>query len=661
MQTYSVFSEEASTSRTLNNIRKTLISGVNKIIGKDNKNIVEKILKIHGLSEDRFDFVSKMEDIITGHLNDESIDSNSNKSDKTIEGLYHEVTVSVNKAVGYDMLYRMMVEMYNKEEAKKLTEQLYTYALALHDSTNILKNYCYSFDMSIIVMLGRNFGVLPSTPPKRLSSYISALNESIHQISGHLAGACAIATLFFDSAKILLYREKISLERMKKDLNIRKYIENNYQCFVHSVNHLSRNAVESPFSNISILDSLKIKKFIKELEWYFPIDKELNENIISEYIMELQKIFIEFFNKGDPINGGLPYRFPISTIVLTKENGEILDEKFLKYICNKDIYRFNIFVSEGDKFASCCRLLSDKEMLNLAGEVNSFGGTGLSMGSHRVVTINFNRIALESESLEGFYLLLKNRIEDTAKILKAHKNLIIKLADKGLQQFVKMGWINMSRMFSTFGILGINECVKILKKKYAIKNINLEGEILVYLNSCVNSVSREYQILGNIEQVPGESMAIRLAKVDRLLYGEKYVSDILYANQFVPLWEDCSIWDRLKIDGKYNQLLTGGGIVHTTIGEKVTPKQAENLIKYAIKVGCEHFALNSVYCKCKENHVNLGRLQVCPVCGKSIIDYMTRVVGMFTRVSQWEKERREWEFPKRSIEKLLEEKILMPV
>jgi len=323
------------------------------------------------------------------------------------------------------------------------------------------------------------------------------------------------------------------------------------------------------------------------------------------------------------------------------------DTKFLKKACRRDIFRYNIFASEGTKVASCCRLINNKEMLDYASQSNSFGGVGISIGSHRVVTVNFARIALEAKTEKDFFTILDLRTENAAKILAGHKALIRRLCDKGLQPFIANGWINMNRLFSTFGILGIVEAAQIFQGKFG-NGRDIIGDFLKYYNKKVNEVSEKYNIIGNIEQIPGESFAIRLAKADRLLYGENQVPFKLYANQFVPLWNDASLWERMKQDGKYNQLITGGSIVHAQIGEKVTPKQAEKIIQYAVECGCEHFALNAVYSECEKGCTTLGKNNVCSDCGAPIIEYYTRVIGFFSPVSAWQDVRREWEFPRRT-------------
>ena len=59
--------------------------------------------------------------------------------------------------------------------------------------------------------------------------------------------------------------------------SFRKYIENEIQQFIHSVNHLSRNGVESPFTNVSIFDPIKLKGLIgpDNYGWYFENHKAI--------------------------------------------------------------------------------------------------------------------------------------------------------------------------------------------------------------------------------------------------------------------------------------------------------------------------------------------------------------------------------------------------
>jgi ribonucleoside-triphosphate reductase len=155
---------------------------------------------------------------------------------------------------------------------------------------------------------------------------------------------------------------------------------------------------------------------------------------------------------------------------------------------------------------------------------------------------------------------------------------------------MKMKWIDLNRMFSTVGIIGIWETCEILKQKYNLeKNIDLEKLILQKINHKVDNLQQSddyknfndngYQgIYFNIEQIPGETMASRFANSDKLIFGENIQTYKIYSNQYIPLSEDISIYTRMKKDGEYNSLITGGGIVHINLFENLTKKQ-----KYYIK------------------------------------------------------------------------------
>lgn len=616
----------------------------------------DAFLRLHGLHKDNFDFINNVESLISQGVADASIDQNSNKNEMTMAGIMKEATDSVAKIVGYRALYRKLRELYGKKEAKRLTGEMYTLSLALSDATKILIPYCYALDCTKIVTEGRPFGQLPSAPPKRLTSYIAALNETVHQLSNHAAGALAIGSFFLDVFHVLYYREGLTGISM---LDKQGYIENCFQNFVHSVNHLSRNAVESPFTNVSIFDRPKLDALISDenMGWYFPTPDEWAQCTRGEWlahvanmIIGLQDIFMAFFDKGDPLNNGVPYRFPVVTINLSKkeENGKIklMDEDFVKKIAKTEIYRYNVLVSAGSKVASCCRLLSDQDMLEIGGQVNSFGGAGISLGSHRVVTINFNRIALEATDYVDYTNRIVQRARDASMVLKAHKELLKDGVAMGTLPFVANGYMRLARMFSTIGVSGIYEAAQTMESRFGPFDDVIGGSLKI-LNREMAPLSKEFEIILNIEQIPAESMAVKLCKTDKLLFGEAAVPYTMYANQFVPLWEDVSIWERMDIDGRYNKLFTGGGIVHFNLGEHITSAQARKIINHAAESGCEHFALNPVYSKCESGHMSFGDCAVCPRCQGKIVEKFTRVVGFFTPVSSWNATRREWEFPLR--------------
>lgn len=418
--------EKSSINQAVNSVYKSLQNQIIRTYGIDveeSEIITDQILKVHGMSKEDFSVIDKIEKLITGKLNDESCDDNSNKGEKTIKGIMKESIAPFEKMTGYRFLYRKMSEIYGKKEAKHLTSLMYDYTLALSDSTNILVPYCWAFDASKLVTMGKPFGQLPSTPVQRFESYASLLNEVVHTMSNHLAGAIAVGTFFIDIAHLLLLKENKKIEDLQ-DPTYRKYIKNQYQKVVHGFNSLSRSGgTESPFTNISLFDREKLYKLVgEEYAWYFFKEdtcEPLFENkYIIEFIMELQNIFMEFFDKGDPMNDGMPYRFPVVTLNISKKKDKedkwiVEDKIFLKQACKKDIYRYNIFVSEGNKVASCCfsgeqiikvykedkdYLISIKDFIELFSKSNI--GKSINTG-YLIDSFNFNSNQYEKTNITG--------------------------------------------------------------------------------------------------------------------------------------------------------------------------------------------------------------------------------------------------------------------
>lgn len=540
---------QAGTTRTRKNIIECLTKSIKSkygVIDKEElKNKVNSIMELHGLGEENFDPLAIISKLTFGNLqtvNDISVDANANKTSVNFEGICAEAMLPFKKVCGYDYLYQTLKELYGKAEAKKCCASMYDFSLALNDSTNICKPYCYCIDASKLVTEGRNFGQVHSGPAHRVATYITTLGDTIREISFNIAGAVAIGTFFLDIANLAIYRERITLDDLRNDKKVRKSMSNHMQQFIYTVNHYSRNAVESPFTNVSCFDREKLRGLISDENygWYFPKkaavveDNELQNTrdafieFVLDYIEELQEIYIDVFDQGDPLRNGLQFPFPVTTVNLATEKDEngkarlcLKDNKLEEYISKKDISKYNIFSSSGTKVASCCRLLSDSDMLELGAGVNSFGGSQVSLGSHRVVTIDFSRCAYEAESYDDFKKIVTERVEEMTKILKAHRVLIHKLEKCGTQPWITNGWINMSHMFSTYGCVGYVEADAILKFKFNHSDFDYMKDFLVYFNNECKRLAEQEKMIWNIEAIPAEGMAPKLAKANKILFADE--------------------------------------------------------------------------------------------------------------------------------------------
>ena len=70
------------------------------------------------------------------------------------------------------------------------------------------------------------------------------------------------------------------------------------------------------------------------------------------------------------------------------------------------------------------RFINDTERMKF--RADSFGNGGVNIGSHRVVTINFPRIALESRTIDDFYRILDKRARMVRDLLLVHREEILR-------------------------------------------------------------------------------------------------------------------------------------------------------------------------------------------------------------------------------------------
>ena len=113
--------------------------------------------------------------------------------------------------------------------------------------------------------------------------------------------------------------------------------------------------------------------------------------------------------------------------------------------------------------------------------------------------------------------------------------------------------------------------------------------------------------------------------------------------------ENCSIYERFKVQGQLDQLTSGGNILHCNIdGEKpLTPEQYEKIIDLAKDCRVKYFGINYAYSECEDKHYTIGKSKVCPICGKPIVETWCRVVGFITPKSAFNPVRRDYEFDRR--------------
>ena len=609
----------------------------------------EEIFRIQGVHNDNFDISKFSKNFFkkSASVASVSVDANANVKEKSIAQYIQEYPKGLQRLNSFYQLFKWVKKVWGVKAAKTAVEKTLNGEIAINDFSNFSTSYCYAFDLRMLLMEGMNFfkGGMKINAPKRSDSFVALLIQTTAFISNQIMGACSYPDCFV--AWDWFLRNEHGQDYMKRirageDEVAKKKILDQFQNLIYSFNFPFRSS-QSAFTNLSVMD----KGYMKSLfgEYWLP-DGTLADLDSSQ---ELSKLFFEYFNS---INGkeGM-FTFPVMTLSLSLDpEGNYIDPEFKKwaskYNCTKSFS--NVFIGEPDIYSSCCRLSNNIKKAGGLGFQNSFGVGGLSLGSHRVAVLNLARISLLEKDNPN---ILEEDIELLHKILYAHRKLIKEKISKGVMPLYTSEWISINRQYSTIGITACNQYVA--NKGLDIKT--QEGIDCIYkvLKAIETNIEKwqaaeiDESCIYNLEAIPAESMAVRLAQTDRLLgYNDKYE---IYSNQYIDLMEDCPIYERFKVQGQLDQLTSGGNILHCNIdGEKpLTPEQYEKIIDLAKDCKVKYFGINYAYSECANKHYTIGKNKKCPICGAPIVETWCRVVGFITPKSAFNPVRRDYEFDRR--------------
>lgn len=568
---------------------------------------------------------------------DVSVDSNANVCARTSIEYNHEMPKPIKKYNSYFLLWKQIKKDYGLLEANTVVEKVLRGDLYVNDSTDVALPYCFNYSTYDIALNGLE-GVskrVRVSAPKSLETFVRQVEQFMVVAANSTLGATGFADFLIVASLFVEKMKKIGYDGRIKVDDYKTYVKEKLINFIYTVNWEFRGN-QSPFSNLSVFD----RNFLESLCPDYTMDGKAAN---PETVHELQGLFLDAMNEE---MRRTPLTFPVTTACFSiDDDRNIVDREFVKFIAkkNKEFGFINMYNGKMSTLSSCCRLRSDRKNEYF----NSFGSGSTKIGSLGVVTANFPRLAMQSGGDESVFIdKLKDAFFTAAKINNAKRKIVQRRIDLGAAPLYTHGYMDITKQYSTFGVTGLYEAVSILGKDI----LNEDGQDLVMrtleqINLWIDEAQELYQSPHNCEQVPAESSSVKLAKKDKVLGYDCGVS--FYSNQFIPLIAKANMLDRIRLQGKFDGLFSGGAICHVNVGERIEDtKNIEDLIFYAAKSGVVYWAINYLLRICDDNHTWVGSDR-CPVCGREWSEEITRVVGFFTNVKNWNKVRREKDRPNR--------------
>ena len=603
----------------------------------------EEMAAINGFSDGTLsytDFIDNFVDKDT--VADASVDGNANVGQKDIVTLMNEMPKPHQKLLSFNKIYHEMNKRYGFKRANEWLEAEWNGHLYMHDAnTTSFVHYCFAYDLKDLAERGlyfiENFN---AEPPKHLGTFIDFVKEFVSYACNRSSGAVGLPNLI----PYMYYFWSRDIKNNYFTESPQKYAEQHIQRLIYALNQpFLRGGIQSAFTNTSVFD----KEYLTALFGgsIFP-DGELMVDELDG-IMEFQKIYLEEMSK---IRSNNMMTFPVNSISLLRQNGIFADEEFAKYAIRHNMKwnDSNIFVdSSVTSLSNCCRLKSNIEDL---GYFNSIGGSALKVGSVKVNTINLARLALENKTEKDYLFALKEMVILNLEALDCVRHIISRNVEKGLLKNFTLGMVDFEHLYNTIGFTGIYETMKTFGYTYvddfgntyyteAAEKFGKKIFDVIRNTKDVFGLDKDYMI--NTEQIPGESAADKLMKKDKLLYPDTVVDDLpLYGNQFIPLGIQTTLQERVRIAAMFDSFCNGGSILHVNIDSPFnTFEQAWDMLNYISDAGVTYFAFNTKIQACKNNHAFYGK--VCPICGGEVHTEYTRIVGFYTPIKTWSKNRKQ--------------------
>lgn len=593
---------------------------------------------LNGFHETQLNFSDFIDGFIDKNVADVTIDVNANAHHKDICSLSGEKGKSEDKLFAFNKIFYELKKKYGLKTARKWLKTEWNGGFYLHDASSAsFKPYCYAYDLTRLSTEGLFFlDDYNNEPPKHLTTFFDDVIEFISFFSNRSSGACGLPNLLVWG----YYFWKHDIEEDYYIKNPDYYMRQCFQKFVYRINQPFLRVDQSAFLNISIFDRNYYEALFGGV--VFP-DGTFAIDYIDDFI-DYQKAFMEVVSD---IRENNMFTFPVLTYSLLYQNNKFVDEEFARW-CSDHNCKWNdanFFQSDNvGVLSNCCRLLSDTSKLDAF--INSIGGTALSIGSVKVNTINLMRIAYKSGINEKKYLkILKKRTELCCKVLDVQRHIIKRNIEKGLLPNYCEGGIEMSKQYSTIGILGLYEVIEYFgyiefdefnNAYYTDEGIEFADKIFKVLNKVKDTFTDEYSF--NIESVPAERAAIILCQKDNLLYEKE--DKFIYSNQWIPLSQPCTIQEKIKLSSILDAKCSGGAIAHINLEQNFPNTDvAWEMLNYIASQNVFYFAFNTRINECKNHHGFVGS-NICPKCGEPVIDTYQRIVGYLTPTRSYSKDRK---------------------
>ncbi|AJC71556.1 ribonucleoside-triphosphate reductase [Thermococcus guaymasensis DSM 11113] len=524
--------------------------------------------------------------------------------------------------------------------------------------------YCTGHSTARLLEKGLKTPTIVSRPARHFDTYVDHIANYLITMQHYFSGAQALSSVEWYAGPFI-----------RKDGIDRRKIRQGIQRLVYNLNYPTRIGLQTPFTNFTVtLDAPK-----RMLDGDHAVYAGEKVEPLGEYEKEAKEFFIaltEVLREGDAL--GQPFTFPIPTLMVTAkmlwDDPEIFEAVFKTASKRGSFYWLNTNVVDPNaSYAMCCRLNIDKSEFMYAFGFNAedtkeqwlkeverqrFGGLWAMpdvTGSVNVTTVNLPRLALKAKGDDDRFWEEYERVLDVVRATtdwfrERYVRLITSYGQVYSMIHLYLGEFPGSH-FNTVGILGLPEAVAIYlneprlweegTRKEWMKAAELMKEMVEFATAKAREWMRESGTPWNVEEVPGESAAAKLAIKDLCEFPElrEYLSDPenpIYSTSIAPYYGSLELADRIRVEEKVQRSFTGGVMMHIFLGEEPDPEALARLTKRLMRTQLVYWSYTPAVTVCNAcGYSTTGLHTHCPRCGSENVEIWSRIIGYYRPLKNW--------------------------
>lgn len=316
-----------------------------------------------------------------------------------------------------------------------------------------------------------------------------------------------------------------------------------------------------------------------------------------------------------------------------------------------------VFDRDSVSLASCCRLkvqITDMSMLSHPEHLRSVG--------FQNVTINIPQAAYRAarageKNLDGLFKQMDEAMDLAMKAHLQKKEHIAKLMKKGgpLWQLGKPAcdgrpYLKLEDATYIIGMIGVNDAVQFLTGKQMHEDkdaLDMGLKITGHMFLKSKEYTKQYGLQVKLEESPAESAARRLAKADLVFYRPEALTvykggdeDHAYYTNSIHMVADADIdlLERAELQAMFNSIIEAGAITHAFIGEQQPSWEAiDKLVRWVfLNTQSAQMTFSPEFTCCNTcGRMSRGLSPKCPICGSDDVVGETRIVGYFSKLSNF--------------------------